>query len=337
MKKAYSTWVIGCLAGLFLACSSDPVDPVTVLQNEAIDAETRTQIQSLNLRLLNGFSANDPSAMRELFADDVLASIESGPGLDQVFAQIRGVLADAAVTPFHDFDITLTEPQEEAIEVPAEGDRGFSLTLVPSGTRMHVSLVEAKSGFRDHLLGLVYTGLGPAGDGWRLQALRVGGLRVDGKTALDWHAEARRLNEENLLVPSAMRLVVAGDLLQPVPFMRYDEEAAVVELEQSVSRSLAESHSFPLPLAGVPGPPSVIRMEPVFRQRELLTLVSYVTTQALDRATIENEVLEVHEALTDLFPGLCEGAERVAYRAFAEPPVDRQKNYNSLNALAPCL
>jgi hypothetical protein len=332
--------VIGSLSALLLGFASGPVEPtgpVRVLQNAAIDAQTRAEIESLNSQLLDGFARDDASAMRELFAEEVLTAIESGPGLDQLFAQVRGALAGTTPAPYHEFDITLAEPREEVLEVPADGDDGFQLSLQPRGTRMYVSLVEAKAGFRDQLMGFVYTRPTPPGDAWRLDALRLGALRIDGKNAMDWYAEAEQLNELQLHLPSAMRLVVAADLLRPVPFWRYLEERAVAGLEQRVSRSLAKSHSFPLELSDVPGGPSVLRMEPVFEQQNLLTLVSYVTAGELDRSSVEAEVVKIHDVLVGLFHGLCHEAVRVAYRAYDETPSDPGKSYPSLDAVARCL
>ena len=125
-------------------------------------------------------------------------------------------------------------------------------------------------------------------------------------------------------------------MMYPVPFLRYDTEAEVLALEQQVSSTLAETYSFPLELASVPGSPKVIRLEPVFERGLLLTLVSYVTTQNLDQASIDGEVPQVHAALSEVLPDLCHQKGRIAYKAFAQPPVDATRSYPFINAVAIC-
>ena len=171
---------------------------------------------------------------------------------------------------------------------------------------------------------------------WRLSAMRVGGLRIAGRNAMDWYADARRLADEELYVPAAIRLMVAGGLLRPMPFIRYDDEDDVLALEQQVSQTLAGTYSFPLALDGLPGKPQVIRLEPVFQRGPLLTRVSYVTGQTLDQAAIDAEVPEVHARLAERLSGLCHGSSRVAYQAFAEAPVDPERSYSFVNAVAEC-
>jgi len=318
-----------------IGCGTEaPPEPVVVAQNNAIDAPTREAISALNTRILNGMLGGDATPLRELFLTERLTEIENGPGLDPVFAQMAGALTDTTLTPYHEFSVTLNEPQPEGFTVPAEGEDRYSLRLPPSEPgRLYVSLIRARAATRDHLVALVYE---QRDDSWRLSAMRVGGLRIGSRNALDWYADARRLADEQLYVPAAMRLMVAGGLLRPMPFIRYDDEAEVLALEQQVSQTLAGTYSFPLELDGLPGKPKVIRLEPVFQRGTLLTMVSYVSGQKLDQAVIDAEVAKVHPRLAERLTGLCHDASRVAYKAFAEPPLDPQKSYDFINAVADC-
>jgi len=323
--------LLGSLLGV--SCGSEQREPVQYVQGDEIPAEVRSEVRTLTSRLLSSLQDNDPALLRELLATEVREELDAEVGLDRLMATLSQVLAESTPQLFHEFYVTISEPRPERVRLVSDPNDGFAVVTDAVSDRAYVALLEAPGGFRDLVIGLIYVWRDGA---WRLYALRTGTLRLAGRSAMDYYAEARDLQQRGLLLPAAERLAVGADLLRPLSFMEYVREDELRQLRRGVQAEMDASHSFPLELSSPSSRPRVYQIVPLFLQGQLSHVVHYVTTLELDADVLEGEVQPMNQELATLFPGFCHEIDNVAYAAYSEPPLDPQQNYPSVGVVASC-
>jgi hypothetical protein len=339
MSKIHGFVLAAWTACLVFGCGGQDAAPdgsgsaMTVRQGSEIDSKIRDAIGDTERELFDAFEAADPSVLRGLLADSVLAEIESGPGLQALFDQLRPRISGSRMEPFLDLYATGASDVDGPVRFEPNIDPPFVIEFDPPGDELYVSLRELSAGVRTRVLGLIYA----REDGrWRLYTLRLGTRLASERHAMNWLEEATGLNSQGRLLPAMLRLTVASDLLRPLPFMHYENEQAVIDLRDTVAGELEAEYTFPLEVAGLPGPPRILRFEPVFLESKLSPLVVYVSGGVTDEAAVEAEATKMLEQLRTTFPGICFGADHVAFNAFAEMPTDPSKSYASTPALVSC-
>jgi len=303
---------------------------VAAPQNDGIPGEVRSEIEAVTSLLFGSFENNDPSVLQELWIEEVAGDTTQGTGTDELFASMGQFLAEATLVPLGDFYEELPDPAPGSVRLTSDSVGGFVVVTDAAGEAVYVRLFRAEEGFRERLLGVIYF----RRDGvWRLGTVRIGSLRVNGKSAIDYFEEARGLHERGLLLPAMTRLTVAHDLLRPVSFLRYEREAEVRDLQSKVQADLGAAYTFPIEL---PSGPQVYRIRGLFLQGQLSPAVQYVTRSKLEEDVLQAEADQAARELAELFPGFCYESDFVAILAFNEPPVDPRAQYESLNLVSAC-
>lgn len=330
-----SAVLLGCLS---IACgggesAESAGSTMRVAENASIAGEVRAEIDAAELALFDAFEAADSSVLRDLLADSVLAEVEAGPGLQALFDQFRPRISGSRMEPFHDIHATGAAASGDPVRFENDGGEPYAIEFAPPGDEIYVSLRELSAGVRTRLLGLIYA----REEGrWRLYTLRLGALYASQRNAMNWLEEATGLHSQGRLLPAMLRLTVATDLLRPVPFMRYANEQGLSDLSDRVADELEAAHSFPLEVAGLPGPPRILRFEPVFLESKLSAMVAYVSGTRFEQPAVEAEATKMLESLRSTFPGICFGADHVAFTAYREQPLDPSKRYESIPTLVSC-
>ena len=317
------------------APSADPpdlVDPDALPDyavDDAIPTAVRDEVNGLQARLLESVRNDDSSVLQEMFAPGLLP--ESSQEARHFFESLRNQVVDARIEPWH---AVYTEPKSTApMFVETGGENNVRVAIPGAGPKVYVSLQQLRNEFRDGLLAAIWV---QRTEGWRLVALRIGALRIDGRTALEWYEEARALADQGLALPAWLRLTVADDLLESIPFVSYPHTNDARALLTRLSNELTASNSFPMTLSQVAGEPQVVRIDPTFLQGSLSPAVHYVSQLNLQDTSLNDEAQAVSDALGALYAGFCHDASHVAVAVYNEVPTDASRQYASATFAADC-
>jgi hypothetical protein len=168
-------------------------------------------------------------------------------------------------------------------------------------------------------------------DTWHLRTFQAGNCRMAGRNAVQWYEEAKSMATSNHTIPALLRLQIAtSSILRPAPFIQYRQEQEIIDLAKSVQKKVTQNHTLPLTLTKVSGAPAIYYIVPEFVQSELLPMVKYVSSNSLDdKDALQKEAEEMTRVLREMFPGIADYHEYIAFKAFSEPPTDPARTYKA--------
>jgi hypothetical protein len=318
---ALSTACVGCFGNVHYG------------QNQEIPDQLRDEIHALNDTIVQGVLARNPERILELFVDEFAKRPAASDQVRQLTELMSKYLSGSDITVFHEFDVTFSTANSGLWALVSNVDDGFIVHVHAVRKRLYVSLLSAKDPREERLLGLIYI---RDGDSWRLYDLRFGLFRVNGRSALEWAEEAKRMRDNGLAVPAQLRFTVAKSILRPLPYWQYVNESTVTKLGETISNDLAQLPKLPLQLSDVPSKPTIYAISPEFVEGRLSAVVQYITTLKRSDEMLKPEVEAISRHLSNRFPGLCAGSERVAYRAFDQAPADPAVRYTYFGVVYDC-
>ena len=289
--------------------------------NSEIDSNIKEEIQSINSSIISSIINNNPEYTYNLLVEEGKKN-----GLDSIrnlYKQLKPVVKENNFTAINEYHVKYKGLGKTTFPIPSKTEPPFFTHVECSSSEYYVSIFESSGGFQDFALTFIYE---KNNNKWLLKILHLGIMRVGGKNAIDWFQEGRRLYENDHFVPSALRLSIAMNLLRPAPFIQYQNEKDIKDLNAKNLKNI-EKHKFPMPL-DLDSKPLVYAIVPQFVKNELLPLVKYITKFPItDEVNIRDEVNKIHPIVDSIFPGISSYGKHVIYRAFDEIPSDPQKKY----------
>jgi hypothetical protein len=317
--------IVAVLAvGVLLISPASPIqfhlNANMTLQDEEIPAAEQKSIRVVNDRLLKGIRDNKASEVLDLLVDELRSDPTARTGTARLCEVLQPMLQK---DPRKGREFLIKSVGIGGSATVDAGDQ-YTATLPTSGEDLYLYFSKASDDFQELLLSQVYV---KRSGKWKLFKLHAGQASVAGKTADKWLTEAKAKRKAGFDFPALLRLQTAVELTTPAPFIVHQLKAQINAEIQDLQQQVLRKYKFPVRMSEIPSA-AIHTIRPQFLKSELIPLVFYVTTNALnDQQQLQAEVEQMTPQLEGEFPGLTQDVSRVAFRAFSEPPIDPQHRY----------
>jgi hypothetical protein len=290
------------------------------LQDEEIPAAEQKSVRVMNDRLLQCIRDKNVSQVLDLFVDEMRSDPTARTGTARLCEVLQPILQKDPLKGSQFLVRSVGTGGSATVNI---GDQ-YTATLPTSGEDLYLYLSKASDDFQELLLSQVYV---KRSGKWKLFKLHAGQARVAGKTADKWLTEAKAKRRAGFDVPALLRLQTAVELTTPAPFIVHQLKAQIDVEIRDLQQQVLRKYKFPIRISEIPSA-AIHAIRPQFLKSELIPLVFYVTTKALnDQQQLQAEVEQMAPQLEGEFPGLTKDVSHVAFRAFSEPPIDPQHQY----------
>lgn len=288
-----------------------------IWQDDHIDKDKRTQINTLNDKLLKGIITNDTNNVKALFSDLL---INKGGDFNGFINKLHDVIKTDGYRIFHEYDVrVVTTGNVTSIPSGFSDDNDFSISFQPANKESYVSLLFPKELENDISLLIIY---GKYGKDWKINILNFGQYSLLGKNAIDYYKLAKVKYDKSYLIDAVNNIQLAQKLLQPNnQFFQYLKNKEINEFYEKV---LKEANSkFPLPMTfdNIPTKPKLFKIYPEIVQGAFYPMVCYVSSINIkDTITLKKENEQVKKEVSRIFTGIDQDKQFVLYKAWKDYP-----------------
>jgi hypothetical protein len=344
MKKVLST--VGLiLLFLSVSCAGPVVNPDASLvssdspsvsvglgyclakENEEIESSLRQEIHELNNKIVEVMQDGNADELSGYFVTGVAGAQELRQYNKDIFPQISELIKGKELVINNDFYCTCSGSGNIPCVVLPKTEYDLQVSVDRISNEMFISLLQT-----NELNGLLLSFIYDKQDGqWKLSRYHLASFEVAGKNAVQWYEEALNYYNQGYLISAAFRLQLANSCLKPAPFLKYKRESQIEELSEKARTEIDNRYSFPIQLTDIESNPVIYYIRPQFVKHDIIPMVWYVTSIKLeDASSLQDEANSMALILQQMFPGIpgiSEGKEYIAFKAFAEPPSDPNKTY----------
>jgi hypothetical protein len=297
-----------------------------VLEDDEISRQISQEVNAVNNRVMEALQTGDFDSFFSLYITNAPNGLQvDRAALLSVFPKMTELAKGKEFAAHRDYYITWTgKGSIRAVTLPAN-DNDITLFLDRIEDEMFVSLMRSHE-FNSLMVSLAYAR--QAGE-WMLCYAHIGSFEIANKGAGQWYEEALTLEERGELIPAVFRIQMAEECSRSAPFTQHAARNKITGLSQKLEIEVTAKYSFPAEVS-LPGSPLIYYLAPQFVQNDLLPVVRYVTTIPLeDVKQLEDEARAMATLVMDMYPRIAHGASHIVFKAYAEPPTDPSRYYNS--------
>jgi hypothetical protein len=313
---------------LCTSCSSADVQPAycTAKQNEEIELSLRQEIHKINDDIIEVIQQGSSEELFGYVVTGLADEQEARQKIYDAFPAMAQLLAEQELEVYQDCYCVCEGEGSTSCTLHPETDYDFQISIEAVSNEMFVSLLETQE-FHNLLLSIVYV---KQGDNWRLWQYSLGSIKIAERNAVQWYEEASEYYKQGYLVPAIFRLQLSSTCLHPAPFLKYQREGEIVDLIEKAEVEFNSEYSFPIQLSGIESNPVIYYIKSQFVQQEIIPVIWYVTSIELEDINgLKEEANMISPIVQEMFPGIAEGTEQIAFQAFSEPPTDPDREYDS--------
>ena len=312
-----------CMAGLNLGLG-------LFLENDEIDESIKQEIHLLNSKTIDAIKRKDKDSIVSLYMEEYRDNKELLNIFDSLLDFISPIVMNNEPKMYKEYYWTrkgIGKGQCTILSHNEAGDK-FIISFEGKSNKAFVSLLTVETSSKEYLLSLVY--MKEDGD-WRLYSLRMGDLKIAGKSVMDWYRESKSLYEKDFLMPAFIRLNAIKDIRRPTPLFQYQEEKNIIQFYNAILNKINARYTFPIQLNQLRGKPSIYAIRGRFIKNDLCPLFIYVSSFPIEqKEEIKNEVNSMNDTVMKMFPGISDDVDYICYNAYNEPPSDPNKMYKTI-------
>lgn len=315
MKKAAFIFLILaslCLAGCTVSSSRD---------GERIDPAIRNKVHTLTQELIDGFVRKDKAAVERICSKPLL---ETGLNLDEIVKKAGDLFSQGRFNVLHEHYNTSSGPGAGIDIEGGTDDNAYNIRL-----KAHDKETYVVAGYFDHdgnqtCLLLAY---GKYADGWKVNILQIGSLRLSHKSATGWYRKVQHDYQQGDLIDATCATYIFNELLLPSGnYWHYKKEPEMAAFIAKVQEEAKAKIQFPITVNDISTHPRIYNIHPERVREGIFPMIVYATSINLkDTVKLAAECDALHKNIGRLFKGMDQNNEMIFYRAADRIPGPQER------------
>ena len=296
-------------------------------KNENIPIETKTRIDELNVLIINSIKENKTKSIKSILSENLIKKIGISK-IDSIFSHISPIVRNQKFKEKDSYYVVNTNSNiSNTILSGSNKEIDYSLTYTALNEKMFISLFKTTNLEDNLLLTLIY-GLDKKGT-WKLNIFHVGQYETFDKNFPQYYNISKTELEKKHLINAASNLHAGKQVIKPArEILKYQIEKDFFELEKKVFNQINKEYRFPIIVKNMETNPEIFNLYPQRSDEGFSTMIRYKTAIDLkDIINLKKENLKLQKNIESIFKGITKN-KYIFYRAYAEFPNEKGKNYN---------
>ena len=321
------------ILALFLGTQSCNVGTYGSWINENIDSSIRNEIKELDDHLIQSVAENNSQALKKIMSDLLLE--KSGNEIDGIVNHMNKFIDNTEYRILDQYYVKSTSKGiSNTVMSGVSGENDYIIHYKAENEEMFISLLIIENGLDELLITAIY---GKYPEGWKINIIQFGQIRINGMIATELYTEAKEQYEKGYLVDAANNMYLSSLVAKPAnAFWQYQTENKMKEFFDEVVAEANKQYNFPLTLNNIDTKPQIISIAPQGMNEGYFPMVNYLTELDLkDTLSLKIENDKVHEKIGEVFNGLDKDKKYIFYKAWNEIPDGKtpKPNYGFIKEL----
>lgn len=284
--------------------------------NDHIDPQTKKTIDQLNEQVVNGLKNNNPEEILAICSPK-LAAIGKND-LYSIAQQVSGAFHTLSYKLEDQFLINNSSSEVMSSAISGmSGEHDYKIVFKALTKESIVTVGTFSDSIQTFALTTIY---GKYGQDWKLNIMRIGGIRTFNMDAVDWYKMSKADLDAGHIVDAANKYIICTKLMKPANEWEYQKATEITEFGNILKQQINRSFTFPIEQNLNKKLVSIFYVNPEILQNGYFPLVSYVSTIPIsDTLKLSLECDSLSLVIGNIFRGLDDN-KAVIYRAYNKIP-----------------
>ncbi len=294
---------------IFQACKPLPGS----WKNEKIADGKRDDFHKMTKEALKNLKANDPKSMIPLFSK----AMNEGHN-DRQIELISNRLTDNEFDLLDEFYVVHKYKDTDTVAAVGGDINRYALMAPFVNQEMYMAFFVPKKSDNKYMLSLIYSKFSY---GWKITEMDLSPYTINGKTAPELYALARRQYDKHQVQAAINNLLLAVNCLHPSKYWMYPDEPDANKLYTTLHQDVINLYHYPMVLKLATGPMILHVYTKTGDDGGTYPLIYYMTHFPLkDTTEVKKENLQIRSVVATLMPGIGENNKYIYYSAFNKQP-----------------
>jgi len=313
MKQLFILLILATLG--FQSCK---VGTSGTWKDENIDQNLKNEIKTLDKKVLEAITTNNPTLLKSVMSEKLLE--KSGNNIEKIIKKVNGIITNTEYDLLNQYYVKNSKTGiGNTVVSGIAGQDDYVIHYEALNEEMFISLIIPENRLDKLLITNIY---GKYPDGWKLNILQFGQYIIDGKTATQHYAKAKKYYAKEYLVDAANSMFLSSQVANPAnTFWKYQKEDEMKEFYNTMMSEIKSKYTFPLTIDIIKSKPQILNICPQRTQEGYFHMVEYLTKINLKDTTLtklEND--KIHRAIGQIFRGIDKDKKYLIYKAFSKMP-----------------
>ncbi len=296
-----------------------------VTRGYQIDNATRTEINSLDIKVYQDMQLGDFEAFNTLIAPSLKKEL-SYDGNRQTWSNLGQILQHKSYRMYDEINITSLIPGYNLKVNSLDSTDNSVITLTTTCRETEISFLMLEDSVSQFLMAAIY---GKYNGKWLLSGFSIGCYSYFGKTAPAYYSLARKYYERGDLVDAVVNIAMCSRCLHPCKtIVTYKKATAINRFTDKLINDTKAKYGFPFTLNNIKSKPVISGIEPERLGAELVPEIDYMSgTNIKDTTRLRKENEEVQKSVGELFQGVKDNNAHILYRVSCLLPTEEHRTH----------
>ncbi|MBI9056767.1 MAG: hypothetical protein JEZ01_03240 [Labilibaculum sp.] len=287
-------------------------------KDENISQSLKNEINKLDKKVFEAIVSNNHKQIKSLMSDKLLDI--SGDNIDKLVDQANTIIKNDDYRVLNQFYVkNSTTGIGNTVMTGFSDPEDYIIHYKALNKEMFISLIIPTNGLDEAIITNIY---GKYPEGWKLNIIQLGMYKVNGKTAPQLFAKAKKELDNGYLVDAANSISLCTRVIRPAnKIWQYQKEEDIKKIQAKIGTEINLNYSFPLTLNGIQTKPKILTIYPLGTSDGYFPMIEYLTDINLkDTIRTKEENQLIHNSIGEVFKGIDMNKKYILYKAFSEMP-----------------